>query len=345
MPSSSSTSSSVIPVELNNGGTVTTRSLDFRGKTYLLRQEPSSRNHGLVVWDAAIALLDYISTNPKVMNNLQRKRILELGAGTGIVGIVLQDFTQGNIIVTDLPSVVPNLLANVAANAHSIPKDSSSSSSSSVVGSSSSGTTDSSSIKVLPYCWGDNYDDLLKDGPIDCIVATDVTYSASLNPLLLRTTAQIAYASDTLRKAIQNSKSRKVQNDDDHTHNNNHNNYDSGNVPEKKSVSPEEAVVPVNDSLSNQVPEESSYTDDTTTTTTNTICSSTNHGSTGSSCTIYFANEVRDEIAQQVFDTEAEKYFQVTRIPSRSLPSEWKKNSTMRLFKMKLKRHQKMDNL
>lgn len=47
-------------------------------------------------------------------------RILELGAGTGLVGIAAAAFFPVLVHVTDLPAIVPNLLANVARNDHII---------------------------------------------------------------------------------------------------------------------------------------------------------------------------------------------------------------------------------
>ena len=43
-------------------------------------------------------------------------RILELGAGTGLVGIAAAAFFPVSVHLTDLPEIVPNLLANVAQN-------------------------------------------------------------------------------------------------------------------------------------------------------------------------------------------------------------------------------------
>ena len=43
--------------------------------------------------------------------------ILELGAGTGLVGLTAAATFQARVVLTDLPEIVPNLERNVEANA------------------------------------------------------------------------------------------------------------------------------------------------------------------------------------------------------------------------------------
>ena len=45
-----------------------------------------------------------------------RPRVLELGAGTGLLGLALAAHFPVNMDLTDLPAIVPNLAANVRAN-------------------------------------------------------------------------------------------------------------------------------------------------------------------------------------------------------------------------------------
>ena len=42
--------------------------------------------------------------------------ILELGAGTGLVGIAVAAVLGANVLLTDLPEIVPNLERNIASN-------------------------------------------------------------------------------------------------------------------------------------------------------------------------------------------------------------------------------------
>lgn len=48
--------------------------------------------------------------------NIRKPRILELGAGTGLVGIAAAALFHAHVHLTDLPDILPNLLANVCSN-------------------------------------------------------------------------------------------------------------------------------------------------------------------------------------------------------------------------------------
>jgi predicted nicotinamide N-methyase len=69
-------------------------------------------------WPGSLALLSYLAEQPALLHD---KRILELGAGTGVLGIgchaLLRDSGDGHaIVVTDLPSAVPLLNRNIELN-------------------------------------------------------------------------------------------------------------------------------------------------------------------------------------------------------------------------------------
>jgi hypothetical protein len=67
------------------------------------------------LWPAAEALCHYLEATYGASNNLQGLRALELGAGTGLVGIFAARL-GADVTLTDLPAVVGNLEANVALN-------------------------------------------------------------------------------------------------------------------------------------------------------------------------------------------------------------------------------------
>jgi hypothetical protein len=68
---------------------------------------------GLNMWDAAIVLAKYIEINSGIV---QGKRILELGAGTGLVGISAHLMGAQYSLLTDLEYALPNLKQNVEHN-------------------------------------------------------------------------------------------------------------------------------------------------------------------------------------------------------------------------------------
>jgi D-xylulose reductase len=74
-------------------------------------------NLGLKTWSSSYVLATKLHT----LKNIPMPRatpVLELGAGTGLVGLAAAAVWHMTVIVTDLPSIVPNLARNVAANAH-----------------------------------------------------------------------------------------------------------------------------------------------------------------------------------------------------------------------------------
>jgi hypothetical protein len=81
------------------------------------------------------------------------------------------------VTTTDLPSCIPNLTANVAANGR---------------------PEGGGSIRVLPYAWGDDITPIMREGGYHYVVGTDVAYSEVLIPTLLSSCAAIAAASQGL---------------------------------------------------------------------------------------------------------------------------------------------------
>lgn len=75
-------------------------------------------NLGLKTWASSYLLAKQLSTLQQYIPNLpQDAAILELGAGTGLVGMAAGFVFQRNVILTDLPEIVPNLEKNVRSNA------------------------------------------------------------------------------------------------------------------------------------------------------------------------------------------------------------------------------------
>lgn len=96
-----------------------------------------------------------------------RLRVLDLGAGTGLVSLTLAK--EGHhVVATDLPSVMPLLCRNLSANAPAISADS----------------KREWSIRPQELDWTSS---TLPDVPVDLIVTTDTIYIESLYEPLLRT--------------------------------------------------------------------------------------------------------------------------------------------------------------
>lgn len=65
------------------------------------------------VWPTAVVVSRYLCANPSL---LQGKRVLELGAGLGLVGIVCAALGAELVVVTDMPEALPLIEANVQRN-------------------------------------------------------------------------------------------------------------------------------------------------------------------------------------------------------------------------------------
>lgn len=220
------------------------------GNEIVLDQNPASGFHNSVLWDAAIAMIRYVETNPTFKDSLYGKRVLELGSGTGALGIALAH-CGADVVLTDLAIGTELLQANVNKNRAPM------------MDSNGAGR-----MRVAPYHWGDPIDTIMEFGPFDYIFGTDVAYSEISNPVLLESAALIAKASDKIFSSSQGDVSSDQR--------------------RKK-------------------------------------------------CRIYFANELRCVVSQEVFDTHARKHFFVKPIPKKSLP-EYCNQTNMLFFEMKARK-------
>lgn len=89
----------------------------------LVLHEPAltADNLGLKTWASSYMLAKRLpilrSTLPRFSQDTQ---ILELGSGTGLVGLTAASVFNARVVLTDLPDIVPNLSKNVLNNAEAI---------------------------------------------------------------------------------------------------------------------------------------------------------------------------------------------------------------------------------
>ncbi|XP_034355012.1 protein-lysine methyltransferase METTL21C isoform X2 [Arvicanthis niloticus] len=84
----------------------------FAGKKIIIQE--SIENYGTVVWPGATALCQYLEDHTEELN-LQDAKILEIGAGPGLVSIV-SSLLGAQVTATDLPDVLGNLQYNIFKN-------------------------------------------------------------------------------------------------------------------------------------------------------------------------------------------------------------------------------------
>ncbi|XP_067851817.1 EEF1A lysine methyltransferase 3-like [Heptranchias perlo] len=121
---------------------------------------PSELGFGTMVWDAALGLCQYFEEQR--MRFSQRK-VIELGAGTGILGI-LTVLLGGDVTITDKPELLKRIERNVSVNIPSSCRP---------------------RVKVCALSWGDDH--TLFPSDYDFILGGDIMYSRASVPLILKT--------------------------------------------------------------------------------------------------------------------------------------------------------------
>jgi predicted nicotinamide N-methyase len=83
--------------------------------------EPSltSDNLGFKTWTSSVLLSKRLSSLQRYLPRSQ-SRVLELGAGTGLVGIAAACIWGASVTLTDLPEILPNLQKNIDRNSEAV---------------------------------------------------------------------------------------------------------------------------------------------------------------------------------------------------------------------------------
>ena len=121
---------------------------------------------GGALWTAGLALSRYLE-HVHACGTLRGKRVLELGCGTGLAGLVAAAL-GADVVLTDIASVLPLLRKNAAANAVAIARG---------------GFGGSASVQELT--WGSTPVASDYGACFDLVIAADVVYEPVHVPLLL----------------------------------------------------------------------------------------------------------------------------------------------------------------
>ncbi len=140
---------------------------DSEIKLRIEQKEKEEENIGTVVWDAALCLVESLSNLPCFRNISDSKnsmRILELGSGTGIVGIATKlMFKDAHVVLSDLETDL--LDRNVRSNV---------------------GSDSDSKLSIVSLPWGDE-NAARKVGVFDVILCSDTVYEAKSLSRFLQT--------------------------------------------------------------------------------------------------------------------------------------------------------------
>jgi predicted nicotinamide N-methyase len=138
---------------------------------------PDEHGTGAFVWPAAIVLCEWLGARAQ---SFAGASVLELGAGTGAVGIFAAGLGASRVVLTDGgPAPVRELAAsNVASHQKQL--------------------FPAAQVSVVPYTFGETLPACIDDVAWEWVVASDVTYAASAHKPLC----------DTLRRLLQSSEQR-----------------------------------------------------------------------------------------------------------------------------------------
>lgn len=138
----------------------------------IVTREIPSQGLSFQLWPAAFSFLSLLDRDPSrlLLPSSSPLRILELGSGTGLVGIAAAAILGAHVTLTDLPHVLPNLRFNATANADAV-------------------AARGGSLAVRQLRWG-VAGDIAEVGSapaFDAIIASDVVYYDHLIEPLLET--------------------------------------------------------------------------------------------------------------------------------------------------------------
>ncbi|KAL4536055.1 hypothetical protein Ndes2526A_g05602 [Nannochloris sp. 'desiccata'] len=134
------------------------RPVELQTTTIEIEEGKEENVAGSVVWDAALCLINYLDHNK---NLIAEKRVIELGAGTGALGLAAAALGASSVTLTDLDHLEGLITANIARN------------------------NLSAKASSAPLCWGQPISSQIPTPPFDIILASDVIYQqASIEPLI-----------------------------------------------------------------------------------------------------------------------------------------------------------------
>lgn len=129
------------------------------------------------LWPTSFVLAHYLSDHPELVRG---KRVVELGSGSGAVGLVCAALGAASVTLTDMPEALPLISENAGRNAASC----------------------EGAVHVSACAWGEpaHLEALLVDGPYDVVLCCEVVYHQAPEVLeaLVRTQHELASPSGSV---------------------------------------------------------------------------------------------------------------------------------------------------
>ena len=144
---------------------------DPRGPMESLDPHGSADGTNLRLWPTALALSSFLCAHPELVAG---KRIVELGSGSGAVGLCCAALGAAEVVLTDVPDALALIRQNAALNPPS------------------SGTA----VRVAPCTWGEetHLHELLTAGPYDVVLCCELVYQQPADVLIALAHTQRALA-------------------------------------------------------------------------------------------------------------------------------------------------------
>lgn len=128
---------------------------------------------GAVVWDDAVMLAWHLISKEKQF--FFGKNILELGSGTGFLGIAISTGCKANVYISDRPVMRSLIEKNIEKNQNVLQNN--------------KGTI----CQWVEHSWGENLNNTLqRKSPFDIIIASGCIYHEEANPLLLNSLEKLS---------------------------------------------------------------------------------------------------------------------------------------------------------
>mmetsp|Transcript_21582 Transcript_21582/g.31924 ORF Transcript_21582/g.31924 Transcript_21582/m.31924 type:complete len:265 (+) Transcript_21582:104-898(+) len=108
---------------------------------------------GTRVWHAAIAMIEYLVDNHKDILSSPDSRLLELGCGLGVPGMIVHEIFQTKTYLTDQESIMSQLKKNIQSN-----------------------FSRSTDIHALPLSWSQEIHPLHEETDFDILINCDCVY-------------------------------------------------------------------------------------------------------------------------------------------------------------------------